>query len=222
MQQDPREALAREAERLRAEREAAARDEEARRQAAIQANAEALQGGSTWLMCKAVARPILLWIAFGGLTFAAMMGFNENATAIVLAGLVIGVASLVWFGSGIARWRLWRSRLPFRVEDERVLRLGAAVTLAQVTVQFRDLAIPEDQLVELVRARVAESTVGVASARTLTIASPRIDREGSNWPVAGWFRRVARLCAEVHVAYPIESVTLGAIQTDEFYVPSGD
>lgn len=224
MVEDPKAALERKARELREQREAGTQAESASRQAFEAARANEMQSTSVWRVRKAVARPWTLFAGVCGLLFAGMfLAVPKDEGVVVLAFAIACLVLGVWFATGLMRYRAWRGRLPFRVEgDMAALGLGAAVTNADVVIEFRGAAVPHEQLVELLHAPVPECTVAVTSPTTVVISSPRLDREGSNWPLAGWFRKVARVLAEVHAAYPIESASPRPTKTDEFYVPSGD
>ena len=223
MAEDPKAALERKAAELRARREAGTQADHASQKAFADARAAEMKSVSVWRVRKSVARPWTLFFGACGLLFAGMYAAVPDDDALVVLLFAIGCVVLgLWFATGLVRWRMWRDRLPFRVEgDMTALGLGAAVKTADVTVQFRGGAIPAEQLAELLHARAPESVVLPVSPTTLVINSPELEREGSNWPLAGWFRNVGRVLAEVHVAYPVESASLRPLKTDEFYVPSG-
>ena len=224
MAEDPKAALERKAQELRERREAGTQADSASRQAFEAARENEMRSVSVWRVRKSVARPWTLFAGVCGLLFGGMYFAVPDAEDMVV--LVFAIACLVlglWFATGLVRYRAWRSKLPFRVEgDMTALGLGAAVTNADVVVEFRGSAVPREQLAELLHAPAPECTVAVTSPTTVVISSPRLDREGSNWPLAGWFRKVARVLAEVNTAYAIDSAALRSTKTDEFYVPSGD
>lgn len=225
MAEDPREALAREARELRERREAKTQDQNELRTAHEEARKAKMRSVSTWRMAMSVARP---WTAFAlgvGVIFAVMffMMPADDERIVIEVALLICMASGLWFITGLPRWKLFRARLPFRVDGDEVLGLGAAVKTADVTVKFRDTVAPIEMLAELLHARLPETTTSAGGTGMLLIHSPELETESSNWRLAGWFRRLARrVLVDVHEAYAIEWIALSSNTTTEFYIGSGD
>lgn len=134
-----------------------------------------------------------------------------------------GAFFVVLHHSALVRFERWRKRLPFALEGTDVLGLGEAVTQAELAIEFSDTKADEKMVAELVRARLSEHSSVVVRGPRYALVESDLDRQGSNHPLGQWLRAaVNEVLRDVHAAYPIRKVTLTALKTDEFYIPSGD
>jgi hypothetical protein len=237
MAEDPvaaRAALEAEAERLRLKRVGDEAAKVQRVEAYQNEKRAAEKAVSPKHLRKALNRVLWFW---AGLTFIFMgvmwwapkdpeltpIDLEHNRRFMVFASAA-GVALLAWHYTAVMRSQIWRNRLPFKlVGFEETLGIGASVTEIAAVVQFKDTAAKQAVVAELVKAHLEEEATVSVDGGQLRIASGRLDRAGSNYPAAGWVRKViAKVLQDVHRGYPIESVQFFAVKTDEFYVPSGD
>lgn len=234
---DPKNELANKAARLREQRLAATRDEATEREHAEIALEHAVRQGSSGRLRSSLTRVLVLGLAAALICFAPLVAIDwitpedgkraELPIALAVGVITMEVGGLFLIGfyfTGVGRSRRWRAKLPFRIDQfEETLGLAEAVTEAAVIVTFRNASVPMDVLVELLTAHVPSTQAIALSGQALEIRSPDFAREGANWPLARWFRKLVRhVLLDVSVAYPIEAVVLRALETREFYIPSGD
>lgn len=231
-----REKLLAEAEALKAQREQAATDAAARK-AAWEAHQKADATSFSHRRLRASLGRFTLPVFWVLVMAAGVLWLSEHDAEVthppdllVPRAVLLTVAAAVmgWRFSGPQRHRRWLAALPFPVTGlTEALGGGQAVSTARIDVEFADTSAPLAVVQELVQARVPpiedRDPVAVSERDRGFSLTVEFFRESSNYPLAGWFPRLAtEVLLKVHAGFPIARVTVVPTKVDEFYVPSGD
>lgn len=237
---DAREALKREAERLKQQREQAAQSAVSAEQA-LKARLEGLAKTYSerrfWSSVTRWTGPLLFTsVGTAALFWGISVDFEEEKNpsrvpyGLIWTSLAFGLVVLIrYIVYGPWRYHRWLSALPFRVEGlTEALGSGRAVAKAHVVLEFADSAAPKDVVDELVRGRLAlkedESPARVVLTKSGAIVVERsLSTESANWPLYHWFRALAAtVLAELHRGWPLAKVRVEAVEHAPFFIPGGD
>lgn len=236
---DAREALKAEAERLRLEREARDRDaDQAKRdvQSHLAALAKSYSERRFWSSVTRFTGPLLFTtIGSAALFWGMSVDFEQEKNpsrvpyGLIWTCLILAVVVLVrYVVYGPWRFHRWRSALPFPVEGlTEALGSRRAATKVKVVLEFSDSVAPKDVLEELVRGKLPlkedEQPPQVSVRDRVVEVTKGLSSESANWPLHGWFRALAgAVLGEVHRAWPLAKVRVEVLETDAFYIPGGD
>lgn len=235
---DARDGLRAEAERLRQEREARDRDADQTKRAAqerIAALAKSYSERRLWGSVSRFTGPLLfITIGTAALFWGISVDFEEAKNpsrvphGLIWTSLALAVAVLVrYVVFGPWRYHRWLAALPFPVAGlTEVLGSGRAVTKATIALRFSDSAAPKDVVEELLRSKLPppreDTPAQLTSDGSGLVIDAEFYTEVSNWPLHGWFRQLVRdVLLEVHRGWPLATVTVSVKAHDEFHTPGG-